>query len=453
MLFSFHSSSLCHITHMAKNSHKLLPLLSLCILVLLASPAWPTSRQRSDLSQWLAKQPTPALKQLLAGHPRFADQHIVVKRGNDNELTDAVATVLQTNLRKIAWVVSDAPAEAPTLSGQSLSVDDLVCHPSAADYQLRVSAEPSGQRNANVTVELIDNYGSGLVDEWHWRGRLSSAEREYMDEERALSGGTGQLNAPWQESQVAEAATALSREFVCGLRPWINGQTKLSWTGDSAQLNTALADTLRTSQHYIAAYNELALSPDEGEYVIETRAVPMSGGVWQLWITGRPQLAGLPTVEAATYLRGPIPPPQVAVASPRPATRGADHNSAPRDAMRIDMLGISRQVHKRGADLVLRLRLSNVAQRKLEYGLRTSGGVFAGCRGNSANYRHGAWGTSKGSLDAGESRVTTLRIENVAHQPGLLRGQSACAGFADLAAFSNYASQGDRVTQYLRWND
>ena len=102
---------------------------------------------------------------------------------------------------------------------------------------------------------------------------------------------------------------------------------------------------------------------------------------------------------------------------------------------------------------MLRLRLSNAAERDLKYGLRTSGGSFAGGRGDSTSYRHDAWGTTSGHLAAGASAVTTIRIANVLHQPNPGRGQSACAGFGDLGAFSDYLSHGDRITQYLRWDD
>ena len=65
--------------------------------------------------------------------------------------------------------------------------------------------------------------------------------------------------------------------------------------------------------------------------------------------------------------------------------------AAPREALHIDVLGITRRAGPRRADLTLRLRLTNEAPRALAYGLQTTGGYFDGCRGDSASYRHDTW--------------------------------------------------------------
>jgi hypothetical protein len=435
----------------------------LCALVIAATvsaTALAGSFRSSELSGWLERQPLARLQRLLAEHPRFDGQTLALQRVNDNALTDAVASLAEMTLQSSGNIVTSEALSQRYEAGQPGSIDQLSCNDTRADYQLRVELEKRNYSSASAHLTLLDNYSGEIVQQWQWRGKLSGAEKDYI-KRTSIGSERGSPSSPWTQAQVADAAAALSRDFVCALRPWVGTELWMQWP-QAGTSNPTLADTLRTSQHYIAAYRELAIVPGDGQFSVETHAEPLSDDVWQLWLVGRPLQAGLPTVEVATYLRAAEErtrrtsgaPTVVAtpVISTMPAPSMAPATTAaPREALQIDVLGITRRAGARRADLTLRLRLTNEAPRALAYALKTTGGYFDGCRGDSASYRHDTWGSTSGSLAAGESTIATIRIDNLPHRPTPLRGRPVCVGFGDIDAFYSYHSQGERVTRYLSW--
>ena len=104
------------------------------------------------------------------------------------------------------------------------------------------------------------------------------------------------------------------------------------------------------------------------------------------------------------------------------------------------------------ADLQVTLRISNRAQQPIAYSFILSGGHFEQCIAEPRYYRHDDYGQLSGSLAAGASVMRRLVIENAQHRPTPLYGMPKCAGFRDLQGFEEFASQGHKVTDYVRWD-
>jgi hypothetical protein len=365
-----------------------------------------------------------------------------------------MAYVLRANLRGVAAIrVGDANAFSLP-NGRPDSIDSLGCRLAPADYRLEISVVANGRSRAQARLLLVDNFTGDSVEQWQWQGSLSAAERQYLNSTPAVTAARGDLAAPWQREDITAAASALSRDFVCAMRPHTRDVTTVHWSIDPG-LPPAIADTFRAAQHYVSAYRELDTTASSAMYQVQARATPLHGGVWQLWLVATPGEPGHTGVQAVTYMRDAEPAAQAPLR--RPVTARANVAVAPvapadaHKALAVELLGVSKSERGATADLGLRLRVRNQADRPLAYSLKSSGGYFEQCIGSQTYYRHQVYGSVSGVLAAGESKTELLRIEGVRHQPGATRGASACAAVGDLSAFQDFARHGYRVTDYLRW--
>ena len=80
-------------------------LCALLFTAMVSANALAGSFRSSDLSRWLEQQPLERLQRLLAEHPRFDGQSLALQRGNDNALTDAVASLVEMTLQSSGNIV------------------------------------------------------------------------------------------------------------------------------------------------------------------------------------------------------------------------------------------------------------------------------------------------------------------------------------------------------------
>ena len=169
---------------------------------------------------------------------------------------------------------------------------------------------------------------------------------------------------------------------------------------------------------------------------IRDRVERFRDNIWQLWINGSPLHDDLAPVQAIAYI-------ETGAVTTETALKFIDVQML--DAAQADK-GRSR------ADLLVTLRIANRAKRPIAYSFSLSGGHYENCVPRPAYYRHDHYGLLQGTLAAGEIEVRRLVIKNARHNPAPVWGTPRCAGFRDLAGFEQFASQGYKVTDYVRWD-
>ena len=400
----------------------------------------------STLSRWLSSAALPELQQLLAQHPRYAQQRVLVAGGAADGLSNDIASVLSSELAGhpgITLIVGGAARVEYRATPGSIDELDCLAGPDF-DYVLQVSAvQPTAGRD-QVRLELIDVSTAGEpLRSWQWRGEFSDAERAQLRRASPALAADGSLNAPWSDGDVEAAAHSLSRNFACALRPWIKSRLGLQWA-DNANLPTLFAATVNTSRALLGSYGELGVPADNPHYSVNVRIERFAHDTWQLWLTGTPHRADLPAVHAYTYFKSSDPGPPLPVARPALAEALDFIDVELVDATQADR-GQSR------ADLQLTLRIANRAEWPIEYAFSLSGGHFDYCVASPGYYRHDHYGRLVGSVAPGASVVRKLIIENAQHRPTPWFGIRKCAGFRDLQGFEEFASQGHKVTDFVRW--
>lgn len=407
-------------------------------LVALALPALAGSLSGGSLSGWLNTQVVPELGRLFSSHPRYQGQRIQIVGGNDNGLSEAIGHVLNSKLAGRGDIALIAPGQAGIATKKLGSIDQLSCvDTDESDYLLQVTTglgEPAGGRVHIVLMDL--SAGAEQVRQWQWQGAFSTAERQQYA--KPLTTANGSLSAPWHDRDIEAAGAALSRDFACALRPQIHHSLALQWLQESG-LPAVFSDTANIARHKLGNFRELGISDVQGDYAVAIRLERLRGDLWQLWLTGTPHRKTLAPVQAVTYFQSASP---TIVAQPGPAIDFIDVQMV--DATQADK-GRSR------ADLQVTLRLSNRAQQPIAYSFMLSGGHFEQCIAEPGYYRHDDYGLLAGELAGGASVLRRLVIENAEHRPAPLYGVPKCAGFRDLQGFQEFASQGYKVTEYVRW--
>ena len=433
--------------------------LTLLALTLLAPSALARSQSASSLSKWLHENVIPELQELLSQHPRYQDQTIRINDADQNGLSEAIAVALNNNFSGRDRIALVTPKIAD-LSDQiaAASVDDLDCiDTSDFDYMLQVSTGLQDADYDSVELTLFDiSSGAKQIRQWPWQGRFTSAERRQFRTAVKAVNANGSLGAPWQNDDVNAAAGALSRDFACALRPQITTRLGLQWI-ESDPLPALFADTANTTRHKLGDYRELGISNERPDYAVAMTLQPFRDDIWQLWLTGTPHDKTLAPVQAVTYFKSSSA--QVARILPNrnaeaPTETAVQQNTGPAlkfiDVQMIDATQADKWRSK--ADLQVTLRISNRAQQPIAYSFILSGGHFEQCIAEPLYYRHDHYGQLTGRLEAGASVMRRLVIENAQHRPTPLYGMPKCAGFRDLQGFEEFASQGYKVTDYVRWD-
>jgi hypothetical protein len=421
---------------------------------------------KSNLSRWLSREARPELEQLLATHPRYRGQRVQIVAATNNALSDAITTVVSGKLASLDSIkLVSAQRTSQPAQPLPLSIDELDCQLQPGfEYQVQVTAQQVGGQD-RVMIEVVDMLGTDAEPvSWNWSGTFNSAERRYLNKPASTHHASGSLAAPWNADSVQSAATALSREFACNLRPHVETRVSLQWPSKPA-LPALFADTSNASRHLLGTYRELGISDGGGDYRVEVRLEQFMGDIWQLWLTGTPTDAKLAPIQAVTYfkvenLQWPVPVPEtrsVAVAPARPPLRAARpippaNLGEPLDYIRVELLDATQTDSGNSrADLQVTLRIANRAQWPIEYSFSLSGGHFNQCIARPEFYRHDRYGVLRGSVNAGDSVVQRMVIKDARHRPTPWFGQRKCAGFRDLEGFEEFASQGYRVTDFVRW--
>ncbi|MEM8561374.1 MAG: hypothetical protein AAGF57_04030 [Pseudomonadota bacterium] len=413
---------------------------------------------QSSLSKWLSDDTLPEITRLLSEHPRYQQQRIQVRAGNSNGLSEAIAIVAKSNLGTSADItqVSELTSVSDT-QYPNVSVDDLICSTQPQfDYLLRIDAVKNRYGRDEVIIALIDATSpESAVRQWQWRGYFTQPERKQYDIDSESADGS--LLSPWSEQDIDAAASALTREFICAIRPQIRDQLRLKWP-DQLPLGSVFADTANAAKHKLGSYRELGIAEDGTSYQISWRLEPFQEDIWQVWLTGSPRVSDLEPVQAVTYF---ILPDYQVVSLPAPVQTAQREQvgKAPHpvgsavDFLDVTMLDATQSDRSFSrADLELTLRINNRSEWPIAYSFTTSGGHFENCIANPSYYRHDRYGLVKGELAGGESEIRRLVIKNTRHRPAPLYGIPKCAGFRDLTAFEAFASQGYRVTDYIRWD-
>jgi hypothetical protein len=427
--------------------------LAICIGIL---PAQSQAAPASAFSSWLSRETIPELRELLAQHPRYTGQRVQVSGHTGDALSEAIATVVSSNLlgrAGIALVTKKQATSVPRVVPGS--IDELECNSGPRfDYLLQVSTVHSPAGQDRVQLELRDSGDAGEpFHSWQWLGEFSAAERRHLKNTTEPPVADGSLGAPWSDSDVDVAASSLSRDFACALRPQIKTRLALQWPKRDA-LPALFADTVSASRHLLGSYRELGISAVDPDYRVAIRLERFRHDTWQLWLTGTPLQNDLAPVQAVTYFVAVDPGAPMLTArtvAPRPIPP-ADLGSALEfidvqllDATQTDG-GSSR------AELQVTLRIGNRATWPIQYSFTLSGGHFNHCVARSGYYRHDRYGHLAGSVEPGASVVRRLVIEDAQHRPRPWFGLRKCAGFRDLEGFEEFASQGYKVTDFVRWD-
>jgi hypothetical protein len=423
-----------------------------------ALPARAQAGQPSAMSRWLSNDLVPELQQLLSRHPRYEGQRVQVVAASQDGLSGAIAAELESKLAGLDGIVLVSRGSLdPQPPGAGDSIDALDCQGGPGyDYLLRAQASSVAGGHGRVVFELLDV--NGVVEparSWQWRGKFDAAERRQLQQALAPASADGSLTAPFGDSDLNAAASTLSRELACALRPHIHTRLDLQWP-QHASLPALFADTANTTRAMLGNYRQLGISDVGSDYQVEVRIEPYRDDIWQFWLTGTPHRNDLVPVQAVTYFKVSDPGGSnvtgqvVAAALPKlavPANRGEAL-----DFIDVELLDAT-QTDRGGsrADLQVTLRIGNRAAWPIEYAFTLSGGHFNYCVSRPDYYRHDRYGQVAGQVDAGSSVVRRLVIENTRHSPTPLFGSRKCAGFRDLDGFEEFSEAGHRVTDYVRW--
>jgi hypothetical protein len=407
----------------------------------------------------LSRETIPELRELLVRHPRYAGQRVQVSGSRGDDLSAAIATVVTSNLAGHGGIALVAKKQVtsmpPAVPG---SIDELDCHSSPRfDYLLQVSTVHGAGRQDRVQLELRDISDAGEpARSWQWLGEFSAAERRHLKTTTGAPAADGSLGSPWSDNDVDVAASSLSRDFACALRPQIKTRLALQWP-EKAALPALFADTASASRHMLGSYRELGISAVDPDYTVAIRLERFRHDTWQLWLTGSPLQNHLAPVQAVTYFVAvdpgvPLPAPWAARAvAPQPTPPANLGNAL--DFIEVEMLDATQayEVHAR-AELQVTLRIVNRATWPIEYSFTLSGGHFNHCVARPGYYRHDRYGHLAGNVGPGASEVRRLVIEGAQHRPTPWFGMPKCAGFRDLDGFEDFASQGHKVTDFVRWD-
>ena len=426
-------------------------LLSTCLPAVDAVAAVPSS-----LSKWLSKQTVPELRERLEHYPRYQGQRIAIVAARDDALSEALVTSLRRNLQNRAGIALWQPGTTnPATAAPASTIDALDCNSqSGADYTLQVSASPRGSDRGEVSILLLPtNQPAAGDDSWHWKGKFSRAEQEYIKRTAASMPANGSLAAPWQDQEIGVAAHSLSREFACALRPQVKTHIALHWPAQTV-LPGLFADTINTSRHLLGSYRELAQVSENADYEVSVELQRFREDTWQLWLIGTPLRAPLLPVQAVTYFQ--VTDPDWPLPSTA-ANRNGQAYSLPLgeavDFIDVEMLDATqRDSGRASAELEVTLRIANRADWALQYSFTLSGGHFNHCIADPAYYRHDGYGQVEGRIDAGDSVVRRLLISGTEHRPTATFGTRKCAGFRDLDGFEDFADRGYKVTDFVRWD-
>lgn len=419
----------------------------LLALASLAPPVLARSQSASSLSTWLTRDVVPELRELLSRHPRYQGQRIHIDDGDQNGLSEAIGVVLHNNLAGRGGIALIASVDTDTFPPVApASIDELNCVDRYEfDYLLQVSTNSGESAQDSVQLALVDiSSAMKQINNWQWQGKFSSTELKQFKKSAAAGNANGSLSAPWRDEDVDAAALALSRDFACALRPQVTDRLGLQWSQVDA-LPALFADTANTTLHKLGDYRELGISEVQPDYSVAVRIERFRDDVWQLWLTGTPHHKALAPVQAVTYFKS------TRESAPKPAVL---ENAGPAlkfiDVQMVDATQADKWRSR--ADLQVTLRISNRAQQPIAYSFILSGGHFEQCIAEPRYYRHDHYGELSGRLEAGASEMRRLVVENAQHRPAPLYGIPKCAGFRDLEGFEEFASQGYKVTDYVRWD-
>lgn len=422
------------------------------------------AKAASALSTWLNRTALPELRSSLSTHPRYDAQTLVIRSESENDLAAAVTTVLQQNLiNTLPETVKTAPH---AVTFDSSSIDTLNCSGvSQHAYTLLVTTHTLNSDRVQLRLNIVDARDpTVVVQQLSWLGTLSRDERRSLKRRETLM-ANGSMTRPWSNSQLQPAIVSISQQLACALRPQLKSQLSLFWQRDT-QLPELLANAAIGSEHLLGQFPELYLGSERSDLLVTTRAQPMGDGLWQFWLIGTPTQNGLTPVQAVTYFRGQNNGLLPALAStiamtPAPATpapkipyRAAVPASAGDaiDHLKVSLVNVSQSEKRRSrAILMAAVELTNTSSWPIDYSLTLSGGHFNHCIARPAHYRHDRFGTLQGQLQAGETRLQRLQISDTTHRPTPLLGIPKCAGFRDLEGLEDFATQGYRVTDYVRW--
>ena len=410
----------------------------------------------SALSKWLSNQVVPELRERLEHYPRYQGQRIAIVAARDDALSEAIVTSLHRNLQNRAGITLRQPAATSPVAGAPAStIDALECNSqTSADYTLQVSASARSNDRGEVSILLLPtNQSAGGDDNWHWKGRLGRAEREYIARAAANSPANGSLAAPWRNEEIEVAAHSLSGEFACALRPQVRTHVALQWP-EQSDLPGLFADTINTSRHLLGSYRELAQVSENADYQVSVELQRFREDTWQLWLIGTPLRAPLLPVQAVTYFQ--VTDPDWPVQSTTSKTSRQAYSLPPGEAVdfiEVEMLDATqRDSGRASAELEVTLRIVNRADWALQYSFTLSGGHFNHCIADPAYYRHDGYGKLEGRIDGGDSVVRRMSISGTEHRPTPTFGTRKCAGFRDLDGFEDFADRGYKVTDFVRWD-
>lgn len=429
----------------------LMPVLWLALGVFaFVQPADSVNPAQSRLSRWLERDVVAVLQDEVARHPRFGGQLIQVEVLGDNALADAVGVVLISGLQTSVSIAATGSGALP-LPTDLRSIDDIECNNAGAEYRLLVQVTKRQQQGGLVSLRLVDASQRELR-QFHWQGRLSAAEQEYLARPRERI-ASGRRDAPWQAENLDLAASQLGRDLICRLRPYVSSRMDLDW--DPVALpDQRLATTMTGVRDLLSLPVELSLlenGPADVSLSVEVTA--LGNEVWRIGLAVQPvEKQSIPQMQVFSYLRLPGEVPANTLADPFPRVGAVPEGSA-LEYLDIQLLD-ARQQAARGsrADLLLKILVHNRSPWPIDYSMSISGGHYENCRPRQALYRHDRYGVLSGQAAPGQPRVAQVLLSGLHHKPAPLFGVPRCAGIGDIESLENFHAQGYRIVDYVRWS-
>jgi hypothetical protein len=423
---------------------------------LVCSPA--DGATRSQLSYWLSDTALAEIKTLASNHPRLLHRPMHISPRGTSALDEAITLTLRESLFRVQGLQVVVPATRSIQQpSAAASVDELDCHvESHWDNELQVAVIALEKGLVEVQLDLVDMAEPGVAfKSWRWRGSLNKSEWDYFDKPARLGGNDGSMDAPWVEGEFERAATLLSEQFACAMRPDIVDHAALQWP-DQGAIPAPLSAAVSEIRRRLGYYREIGEAREHTDYRVRVDWQPVSDGVWQLTVRGTPTSDHLAGVMVATYIEARLSPGEryqaprslpatVPMQAPLPGEPASEY-------LHVELLDISQS--DKGfsrAELRVRLRLSNGSDTPMDFGLSLSGGHYLQCIPESRYYRHDRYAYSEGRLSPGQSVVKVMEIDGARHNPNPLFGTPRCAGFQGLEGLEDFAREGHRVTQFVRW--
>ncbi len=311
-------------------------MLLIAVIISQAIPATAQSKEK-ELDRWVDRDLVPFVQQQLLVHPRFKGETVMFVVLKDNvpaPVSNALALSLRDKLLDAA--VDTRGVSIGWLQGRGSSTDlqSSDCGRDEVHYYIGVELKQNLDSSYSVNVRALDledrNWVTGFGRSW--TGRLTATQRQAMRQTRVDETFLGVRDVPFTIAQTDLLAAHLAHQLSCRL---LEGREKEYVIATSAATSGSdeLAGAVELVTNNLANREALQLADTEVETNAELRgkAHPISGDLYQYWVTITPKQADseLSALSAAAYIRLPWQEEPEAPATAAAETRAVVARRAP----------------------------------------------------------------------------------------------------------------------------